>query len=87
MDGMEKEPYPPRRNSNGRRSASPTPSEVTRPMTMSWSPARWTSEMAQLIQAAAPSNRGLPETVSDQVDALNRCPPLLAKARQNIPLR
>src|SRR6478609_8873952 len=38
--------------------------------------------MVQSIQAAAPSNRGLPETVSDQVDALNRCSSFRAKARQ-----
>src|SRR6478735_12298728 len=82
MDGIENEPYPPRRNSSGRPSASPTPSEVTRPSTMSWSPARITSSMVQSTQAAAPCNLGLPVSVIDQSDALNRLSSLRAKARQ-----
>src|SRR6478752_6514414 len=38
--------------------------------------------MVQSTQAAAPSSRRLPETVSDHVDALKRCSSLRANARQ-----
>ena len=47
-----------------------------------WSPASTTSWMVQSIQAAAPSRRGLPNSVRVQLDAVKRSSCLRAKARQ-----
>src|SRR4051794_41530335 len=57
-------------------------SSRTSPMTMSWSPASWTTSMSQSIQARTPSRIGDPELAGRHASSANLSPPFSAKARQ-----
>src|SRR5881398_864760 len=56
-------------------------SSRTSPMTMSWSPASWTTSMSQSIQASTPSRIGEPELAGRQESSANLSPPFIANAR------